>query len=850
MRTSLLLRTMQREARGARGRMAFFVLCLALGVAAVTGVAALVGALEAGVRARSRALLAADIALEGRRSAPPELEQYLAGRPDLRVTRVRELATMAAAPASIDAPGPSRLAELKVVDGTYPFHGELVLGGPGAGTPLEELLTPDSVAADPELLRGLGLEVGDELLVGGRPFRIVATVLEEPDRLDFAFTLGPRVLLSGEAFARTGLEGFGSRVRHRVLLALEGNPDRETLQAEKRRLEAVVPDDAYRRIQTHHEAQPQVRRGLERFEQFLGLVALLSLVLGGAGVAQIVRGWIAGKAPSVAILRCLGFRPRDVLVLYLANVGLLALVASLLGALAGATLPFLVPLLAGDVLPREDLVAFQPLAVLRGLVLGVGVAVLFALPPLTAVWRVSPAQVLRSEASPLPTPRWVRLGAWAALALGLLGSALAQAGTFGVAAAFTGGVLAVALVLAAASRAVVVLARRLPRGTLGPLLTHGIAALGRPGGGTAGAIVALGLGLLVVIGMGIVQGRLGGELEAAVPEDAPTTFLVDIQPDQWPLVRERLEECGATGIDSTQVVMARLSQVGGRPVAELVEERGEDGGRGRWVLTREQRLTWAEGFGEDNELVAGAPWSDAIANEVSLEVEFARDLGVGVGDRLTFDVQGVPLELVVTSLRAVQWESFRINFFVVTEPGVIEDAPGFRLAAARTTPEGEVRLRDRLALEAPNVTLLPVRELLEKVAAVLQRLAVAIRLLGGFTVLTGIAILAGAVSASTLRRAREAALWKTLGLSRGRVAALFAVEFALAGAVAGLVGGAGALALAGAFLARVVELDPELPWLALPLAVGAGALLATVAGLASSARALAVRPIESLRGAG
>jgi putative ABC transport system permease protein len=390
------------------------------------------------------------------------------------------------------------------------------------------------------------------------------------------------------------------------------------------------------------------------------------------------------------------------------------------------------------------------------------------------------------------------------------------------------------------------LSARIPRERLPVTLRHGVAALARPGAGTVASVVALGLGVLVIATLLLVERRLADELGGELPPDAPSLFLVDVQPDQWEPVRRTLLEHGARHVDSTPVAMARLKEIGGVPVRELL--RGSGDGRERWVLTREQRLTWRAELPASNTLVEGA-WfdpGDGVA-EVSLEARFAADLGAAVGDRLVLDLQGVPVELVVTSLREVDWGSFQINFFFVVEPGVLEEAPHWRLASAQLDGEDEQAVQDALVGVAPNVTVLRVRPLLEKVAALLARIAEGVRILGLFAVGAGLAILAGAVSAGGIRRAREVALLKALGLTRAGVAALFLVEYGLVGLVAGLCGAVGAYALAAGFVERLLGLDPGLLWAALPLFVLGTALLAGVFGLLGSWRALRTAPMATLR---
>ena len=862
MSPGFFLRTLARESRGSRGRLAFFIACLAVGVAAVVAVAGLSASLRDGIRREARQLLAADLAVRGNQPIPPVGLKAIDALPGARRTSIKETVTVAAAPARNGQPGPSQVVELKVVDGFYPFYGKLDLK---PRRPLHELLTPGTTVVASELLAHLGLKVGDSLLIGGQPFRVAGIVLAEPDRVSVSFTLGPRAFLSGPGFARTGLEAQGSRMGYRELVRLPDGATGADLAAAAASLKQALPPGDLFRVETFRNAQPNLQQNITRVERFLGLVALLSLFVGGIGVAQSVRAWLAGRLDAIAILKCLGMRPREIFPLYLGQTVLLGLAGSLIGILAGVAVQMTLPRLFPDLIPAELIHPWQPAALLRGLGLGVGVALLFSLPPLSAVLRVPPARVLRRDAEPLPRHRWVTGATMLALALGVWGMATVQSGSGLLGAQFTGGVALVTAALAGAAILVSWGVRRLPRDfSYRPWLRHGIAALARPGAAAGGAIVALGLGVLVVLGMSLVERRVTAQLEKELPANAPSAFLIDIQPDQWPGVEKLLQGQGAKGVESVPVVMARISAIDGVRAEDLVDprdrpegeegERGErngregrrDGGR-RWALTREQRLTYMSELPKDNKIVAGALWSDPAHAEVSLEKDYAADIGAHLGSTLTFNIQGVPLDLRVTSLRTVDWGTFGINFFLVVEPGVLESAPQQRLAVARMPKGSEQRMQDLLAASYPNVTFLRIREILDKVLKVLRRISLGIRFLGGFTVLAGIAILAGAVSAGSARRGREVALLKTLGMTRRGVIATFAVEYALVGLVAGAIGAAGGAVLAWGVITRGFQIPWALdPW-RIGLALAASIALTVIAGLAASFRALERRPIEVLR---
>jgi putative ABC transport system permease protein len=856
--------TLARESRGARGRLAFFVACLSVGVAAVVAVAGMSASLDEGIRVEARQLLAADLAVEGRRPIPADLDLAKAGLAGARRTDLRETVTVALSGTS----GRSQLVELKVVDGEYPFYGKLDLR---PRRPLSELIETNTVVVGSELLSTLHLKQGDTLRVGGAPFRIAGVVLSEPDRVSVSFTLGPRVFLAPAGLARTQLEGRGSRISYKALLKLPPGFPAESIAAAKERLEKALPDTSFYRVETYKEAQPALRNSIDRVDRFLGLVALLSLFVGGIGVAQSVRAWLASRLDAIAILKCLGMRPRELFPLYLGQTALLGLAGSLVGIVLGSAVQLALPSLFPDLIPAELIRPWQPTALLRGLALGIGVAILFSLPSLSAVLRVPPARVLRRDAEPLPRHRWATALTLIALGAGVWGMATLQSRSIDLGSRFTGGMVLVTAALSAAALLVSWMVRRLPRESLpGRIwMRHGLAAIARPGASTVSAIVALGLGVLVVLGMSLVERRLSNQLATAIPPDAPSAFLIDIQPDQWPGVEGILRRQGAIRIDSVPVVMARLAAIDGKPVEQLAEvdrrgrrrrEEDEDGrNRGgprdrrdredsrRWALTREQRLTYLKELPPDNQIVEGKLWTDPDRAEVSVEKDFADDLGLKLGSVVRFDIQGVPVEVTVTSLRTVDWQTFGINFFLVVEPGVLEKAPQQRLAAARLPKGSEQRIQDALAASYPNVTLLRVRDILEKIAGVLARIGVGIRFLGGFTVLAGIAILGGAVSAGSARRGREVALLKTLGMTRKGVVGAFAVEYALIGLVAGLIGTVGAAVLAYTVVTRGFNLSWQLQPLPMAVALTASVVLAVLAGLAASARALERRPIEVLR---
>ena len=842
-----------RESRRSRGRMLLFMSCIAIGVAAVVIVAGLSRSVEQGVRTEGRRLMAADLAVEGRRPLPQDLDRVLAQQPGVQRTDVREFVSIV----SNTAGDQSQLAELKVVDGVYPFYGTLKLDPPGKT--LAELLAADAVVVAQELLDRLGLKIADTLRIGGAEFRVAGVVLEEPDKLSITFTLGPRVFMAKEGVARTALLDKGSRVEYRALLKLPDGSSGEDAERLERTIEAQLDDAEFYRVRTFSDAQPALRRSFDRMGRYLGLVGLLSLLVGGVGVAQVARAWLSSRMDDIAVMRCLGARPREVIVLYLAQVLALALVASLAGAALATLLHWLVPKLTGGLLPADLVRPWQPAAIVRGILLGVAVAILFTFPLLVSLRKVPPVRVLRRDAEPVRAG-WLAQTLGAALVLaGVWAAATSQAEDVEHGSWFLAGLVATIVLLALAATAISRLAGLIPRDAGGVRLRHGLTHLARPGAATVGAIVAMGLGVTFVFATRVVERHLSEQLSAELPESAPSTFFLDVQPDQWPKLETILKQTGAAGIDSKPIVVGRFDSIDGVPVDEILDRRrdppqvetrsGEQPRRPRrWTLTREQRVTYGQELPRGNRVIAGQwPAAPATSNGVSIEEGFARNLGVNVGSTVTLDVQGVPVELVVTSLRTVDWRTFGLNFFLFAEPGPLDDAPQSRVAVARLANSDLPKIQSAVVAAFPNVTVIHVRDVMDKVMAVLANIGIAVKALGAFTVAAGIIVLGGTVAATQARRAREVALLKTVGMTRRDVASVFAIEYALTGAVAAVIGIAAGYVLAWAVLTRLMELPFAIGVVEASVAALVTIVLAVAAGLIASARALSARPVEVLR---
>jgi len=830
-----------RETRGAWRHFGYFLACVTLGVSALVGVGSFADSLERTVARSAKSLMGGDVEIRSTQPLPEDPAALAApGSGPPAVTRLRELVAMAQA-----SPDETQLVELKAVERGYPLYGTLVTDPAG---PLDRLIGGGRVLVHDSLLTRLGLRVGDRLRIGDALLTIAGRIVTEPDRAVGVFSLGPRVMIAAEDLDRTGLVRPGSRVRYRTLFRLPAGADPAAF---REALAARLP--AAQRVHTYAQAQPGLRRFWDQLTMYLGLTGLVALMVGGIGVAVSVSAFVKEKLPSIAILKALGAGSRPLLAAYLLQTLLLGLGGSVAGAILGSLVqPLLAPALT-RLLPIQIELAFSLRAVLRGVAMGVGVTALYALWPLLAIRRVPPSMILRHEIE----PRLVGRRPWAAtvpIAAGLAALALWQAGSWKIGALFAGGLGAALVLLAAGARGVIALARRVR--WRAPAWRQGAANLHRPGSHAGPVLISLGLAVMLVVSIALLDRSLRAELVDRGAGQAPAFFFIDIQPDQAETFAALVAAHGAAApAELTPVVRSRLTAINGEPIAPRERSGREDA----WYLTREYVLTWAATPPGHNTLVAGRWWTPEEAARaaapgsrgeplISVEEEIARQLGVGLGGTLTFDIQGVPITARVSSLRHVDWRSLSSNFFVIFSPGALEGAPTTFIATVRARPEDEGRLQSAVVAALPNVTAIPVREVLERVGAVLDQIALAVRLVAAFSVGAGLVVMAGALAITRQQRLYQSVILKALGATRGFVARVFAVEYALLGAAGGLAGSALAAALAWAVLRWAFDV----PWRWAPGTLAAGVLAATglalLVGILGTRRLLARRPLGVLRG--
>ncbi len=846
---SFVLRMIAREMRSSWRRLLFFFLCIAIGVGAIVTLRSVIQSVRHVFAGEARTLIAADAVISSNRAITPELQEKIDQRlAEAGATAIRsvELATMVRAEGRED--WLTRMVVLRAVERGFPYYGQLVLEG---GQPFTyELLENAGALARPELLAQLGLRVGDLLVIGGQPFTIRGVIESEPGRRLGAFSLGPRVFVSMADLDRTGLLSFGSRASHQHLVRV---PDSE-LDGLVTALRADFANE-FVRVRSYKATEDDIGEDFGRAEDYLSLVGLVIVILGGIGVSSVTRVFVQQKIRSIAILKCVGARSSQLLAVYLAQVGLLGLAGCALGIGIAAAVIAALPLVVNATAAPGVTITYglTAPAVLQGAGIGLLVSVLFALVPLLHVRRVKPSRLLRDEPDP-SRPDALQIAAVGLVAVALVALTVWQAGSWRVGLVVTIGFAATALVLHLAGIALIRAIRPLVRSPWFAL-RHASLQLSRPGSQVRIVLLAVGLGSFFIIGVRSLQENLIAEFAMDTSPDAPDMFLLDVQADQVEQVRSIVsthQDAGAPPPRLIPVLRARVVGVQGRDV-QL--ENYEDV-RGRGSLAREYTITYRDALEQNETVVDGDFWGEntpaasAAATEVSIEESISERFGILVGDTMRFDVLGRTIDAVVTSVRRVEWADSRAGgFMFVFRPGVLDRAPhgsiGFFRGPAEPARRGT--LQAALVAAAPNVSVIDVREILQTIRTVVDNVTLAVTVVGSLVVLSGLLILVGAVAMTKFRRVYEAAIFKTLGATRRVITSVLLLEYGLLGALAGTIGSIGAIALTWG----ISRFALDIPFRPLPLITLAGvivtALVVAGVGIAASWDVLQRKPLATLR---
>ncbi|MDE2208409.1 MAG: FtsX-like permease family protein [Betaproteobacteria bacterium] len=848
----LALRMLLRDWRA--GELRVLIAAMMLAVASVGTVGFFGDRVGGGLAEQANRLLGADLMVSGDRPLPAGfaekarslgLETSAAIRFNSMVQRaggvdaggaVAGAAAAGAADRAVGVDGNAVLTDVKAVSAGYPLRGSVTLVEPGnpAGRVARGIPPPGETWIDRKLADRLDAQVGSRLAVGDASLKVTAIIAQDPEVAGLTFAPGPKLLLNLADVPSTKLLQPGNRATWRLLVAQAGGGGLERFRAWL--AGAMQPGQ---RVETVRELRPEVRQTLERAERFLGLAALVAVLLAAVAVALAASRYLRRHLDAAAMIRCFGAPVARTLALFVIQFLVLGLVSSAAGiacALAGQQL--LVALVSSsfsDALPWPSWVPALS-AFATGMLLLMG----FALPPLVALARVPPLRVLRRD---LPRPRAAGAIAYACgtFAIGVL--IAWQAREAQAAWIVIGGVAGLLIAAAAVAWLLLALLKRIPQG--GVSWRFGLANLRRRPLASSLQIAALALGLMSLLLLTVVRGDLLQNWRASLPPDAPNQFLVNVLPDQVDGTRALLSGSVHVAPEFKPMVRGRLVAVNGVP---LDAARYSDP-RARRLAEREFNLSWADRLPTGNRVAGGKFWDPQARGSgagISLEDGIAKTLGVKVGDRLTFDAGGMRVDAAITSLRKVDWDSFRVNFFALFAPGALDDLPVTYIAAFRVPGDNGGWLSP-LVRRYPNVLAIDVAQILHEVQGIIDRVARAIEFVFMFTLAGGVLVLQAAIASTQDERRHDAAVLRTLGASRRQLQSAQATEFVILGALAGLLAAAGAIAIGWALADRLFSIPFSTDPLIWVWGIGGGAAAVTLAGWLGTRSTLREPPLAVLR---
>ncbi|MDZ4201558.1 MAG: FtsX-like permease family protein [Gallionella sp.] len=831
----LSLNLMRRDWRAGEWRVLLLALVLAVGSLATVGMFA--DRVRQALQQEATSLIGADLRISSTRPLPSE---FRAAAQQRGLQTVMSLTF----PSMVTFGEQAMLSEIQAVEEGYPLRGKIEISradmesvrqGEGVG------LKPDlqmgsipargTVWADERLLRRLDVRVGDEVGIGAQHFTVAATIVKDIDQSIGFSSFAPRVLMNVRDLAATGLQQEGSRIRHRLMIA----GDAQQVIALRDELKPKLSGND--KLEDVRDARPEIRSALERAEHFLGLAALTAAILAGAAMALAARRFVLRHLDGCAVMRCLGAQQGQVLWLFLYQFLLLGLAAVSLGCLLGyATQALLVSVI--ESMRHAELPQPGLLPAIKSAASGFALLLGFAFLPLLQLRRVSPLRVLRRE---LGAPEVGTGLMYGVAVLALAGLFLWHSGSLRLGLTVLAGLLAGLFLFGALAWLVLHGLARLQART-GAHLRHALNNLVRHGRSNALQIVALALGGMSLLVLTLVRADLLQGWQDKLPPDTPNRFVVNIQPYQLQPLRDFFAGEKLSPPQLMPMVRGRLVAVNGREVSggDYSDERA------RRLVEREFNLSYMDEMPVWNELVKGRWWADGERDQLSVEEGIAETLGLHLGDELTYDVAGGRFSARITSLRKLEWDSMRVNFFVIATPGLLQDFPASYLTSFYLPPD-KVRAGDRLSREFPNLLVIDTGEVIAQVRDIMEQISQTLSAVFLFTLLSGIVVLYAALLSTQDERIHEAAILRTLGADGRYLRRLHLSEFAVLGALSGLFAAAGAVLLGWVLARFVLEIPYQSSAVIWLIGTLGGMVVVVLAGWLGTRRLTLLPPLVILR---
>ena len=832
-----------RDSRRQRGRLALYTTSVSIGIAAIVALQSLAMSLRSQVDLQASALLGADLQLSSKQPFTKKLESHLKSL-DVNLAEQIKLTSMVYLPRGSH----SRLAEIRALSKGYPFYGKIETQPSSATNTFHE---GKKALVDETIMLQFEASVGDSIKIGNLYYRIEGKILSIPGETSLRSDIQPRVYIT-----RTNLDSLfllqrGSRVEYSFFLQFKEKFNTE--QFKKETLKNFTNEKQNIEITTVEDRKRQIGRSLINLNRFLNLGAFVALLLGAVGVASAVQNYIVQKLDTVAILRGLGATLRQSFSIYLLQATAMGLWGSILGSILGIIALHFLPLIFGNLLPVDINIQLNFLPVFQGMSIGLGLSIFFAIRPLLAIRKSSPLRALRTAYETSSTYKHRLVDRFVDLLILLITFLFAYqlTGRINYGLGFTGGIATVFLCLFGVARLLTWSARRFFPISWNYEVRQGLANLFRPNNQTIMLLLGLGLGTFLISTLYLTQNALISQIEGVGSENRPNAVLFDIQSDQLSEVESTLSKLNLPILQKVPIVTMRLHSVKGQPIKDLkAKSNSRTRGRGGWALTREYRCTYRDTLNSSENLISGeltrSENQDTIF--VSLERRIAENIGVSVGDSLTFDVQGIKLSVMVGSIREVDWQRIMPNFFVVFPNGVLEEAPQFHVMVTRfNSKEQLAKLQRKSNNLFPNVSIIDLDLILSTVDTILEKVSFIIKFLAFFSLFTGIIVLIGIVSGSRYQRVKESVLLRTLGASKTQIGRIMLLEYIFLGTLSALTGLTLSIGSAWALSYFVFEVPFKPEFLPLAVTVPFVAGLTMLVGHLSAKNVASSPPLKILR---
>ena len=835
------------ESRGAWRRFVFFVVCIAIGVGAMMTVKSFSSLIGTAIQGESKGLLAADLEIKSRweQNLDDIKFQKAALPPETQFQFIKELHAMALY-SETNGGKASLLVELKSIPAQAPFYPMYGSIESTPSHPLENMLAGYGAVVDPAFLLRTNLKIGNSFQLGKIRVRINGTITKEPDRITRAFSIGPRVFISHPTLKKADLIQIGSRVKHRTLIRL---PKTIPLENALIILEKGLTDKSLS-LRSYKNMESSINDSIERMGQYLKALGIIALLMGGIGVAMIIRTFMAQKLDTIAILNCLGASPRVVLRIYFLQSLLLGFLGSLIGVVLGYGVQFLLPSKLSELTRLNLEPEFYWTPALHSFALGMITTILFCTLPLLRASKTKPLRLFRrnfEEELSLGT-LWERRTFSLFFIFIITAIVIWQAGSIKHGIIFILALGISALLLTGFAVLLIKGLQQLPS-SVNMLRHYGLTNLHRPNNQTSSIVTCLGMGIMLVLTVRLVQMDMIAMLKENKEINPPNYFFIDIQSDQTETFTKTLDLIAPKAERNLiPLIRSKFYGIDGHLAKNwpYKNKRKEE-----WFITRNFVTTVMEGgeLPKDNVITQGSWWQkkDASIPQVSLEEDAAERLGAKIGSQLTMDIQGIKITAPVTSIRKVNWRNMRTNFYMIFSSGALEGAPITYVATVNVPESKELELQHAVVNALPNITALSTRDIVDTIEGVVNNLKTLVDFMSAFTIIAGLIILSGSVASTKYRRLKESAVLKILGAKRNKIAGILGVEYATVGVLASIIGVGLSSGLSWAVMKYLVKAPwhPRLDVMLWTLALSI--FLTTFTGIISSVDVLKNKPLKTLR---